>query len=141
MFWLGSSVLDEKVDRWVDGSVCVDNVVIMWIKKIDSKFRSIVNDQNRRKEFEKVELENLVIKSVVRSEGVRWDRLRLENLGRVGLIGSVYIKIKRKKGTLTRVRNRCIMTGRSSSLEKVGISRIMFRELAGLGKMPGLKKV
>lgn len=110
-------------------------------KKIDSKFRSIVNDQNRRKEFEKVELENLVIKSVVRSEGVRWDRLRLENLGRVGLIGSVYIKIKRKKGTLTRVRNRCIMTGRSSSLEKVGISRIMFRELAGLGKMPGLKKV
>ena len=103
MFWLGSSVLDEKVDRWVDGSVCVDNVVIMWIKKIDSKFRSIVNDQNRRKEFEKVELENLVIKSVVRSEGVRWDRLRLENLGRVGLIGSVYIKIKRKKDTQSRI--------------------------------------
>jgi len=41
----------------------------------------------------------------------------------------------------TRLRNRCQLTGRSrGNLRKFKISRIMLRELALAGKIPGLKK-
>ena len=40
-----------------------------------------------------------------------------------------------------RVRNRCSITGRCRSyIGKFGISRIMFRELASQGKLPGVVK-
>lgn len=112
-------------------------------KKIDTHFRSIVNDQKRRRAFEKRELENLVIKSVLSSDKgqplLRTDLIK--NFGRLALIRCVYRKMKRQKGTITRVRNRCIVTGRSSSIGHLGISRIIFRQQAGLGKIPGLEKI
>ena len=41
----------------------------------------------------------------------------------------------------TRLHNRCLLTGRSRGvLRKFKISRIMLRELALAGKIPGLKK-
>ena len=41
----------------------------------------------------------------------------------------------------TRVRNRCALTGRSrGNYRKFGISRLMFRELASLGMIPGVTK-
>lgn len=41
----------------------------------------------------------------------------------------------------TRSRNRCQITGRARGvLRKFGISRIMLRELALAGRMPGVKK-
>ncbi len=41
----------------------------------------------------------------------------------------------------TRVRNRCSLTGRPRGyLRKFGLSRIMFRELALRGEIPGVKK-
>ena len=41
----------------------------------------------------------------------------------------------------TRAHNRCLLTGRSRGyLRKFKISRIMLRELALAGKIPGLKK-
>jgi small subunit ribosomal protein S14 len=41
----------------------------------------------------------------------------------------------------TRLRNRCQLTGRSRGvLRKFKVSRIMLRELALAGKIPGLKK-
>ena len=41
----------------------------------------------------------------------------------------------------TRVRNRCALTGRSrGNYRKFGISRIMFRELASQGLIPGVTK-
>ncbi|MEX1062874.1 MAG: 30S ribosomal protein S14 [Balneolaceae bacterium] len=41
----------------------------------------------------------------------------------------------------TRVRNRCNITGRSRGyISKYGVSRIMFRELALAGKIPGIRK-
>jgi small subunit ribosomal protein S14 len=41
----------------------------------------------------------------------------------------------------TRVRNRCLLTGRSSSvLSRFRLSRIMFREKALLGFFPGVRK-
>lgn len=40
-----------------------------------------------------------------------------------------------------RVRNRCSITGRCRAyIGKFGISRIMFRELASQGKLPGVTK-
>ena len=41
----------------------------------------------------------------------------------------------------TRVRNRCALTGRPrGNYRKFGISRMMFRELASLGMIPGVTK-
>jgi len=41
----------------------------------------------------------------------------------------------------SRVRNRCSITGRCRAyMGKFGISRIMFRELASQGKLPGVTK-
>jgi len=41
----------------------------------------------------------------------------------------------------TRVRNRCMMTGRSRAVyRKFGLSRIMIRELGNKGLIPGLTK-
>lgn len=41
----------------------------------------------------------------------------------------------------TRIKNRCAVTGRSHGyMRDFGISRIVFRELAREGKIPGVKK-
>lgn len=41
----------------------------------------------------------------------------------------------------TRIHNRCSLTGRPHGyLRKFGVSRIMFRELAYKGQIPGVKK-
>ena len=41
----------------------------------------------------------------------------------------------------TRVRNRCLLTGRSrGNYRKFGMSRLMFRELASQGMIPGITK-
>lgn len=41
----------------------------------------------------------------------------------------------------TRLRNRCVLTGRSRGyLRKFGMSRIMFRQLALEGEIPGVTK-
>ena len=41
----------------------------------------------------------------------------------------------------TRVKNRCAITGRSRGyMRSFGLSRIVFRELAREGKIPGVKK-
>jgi small subunit ribosomal protein S14 len=41
----------------------------------------------------------------------------------------------------TRIKNRCAITGRGRGyLRAFGLSRIMFRELAREGKIPGVKK-
>jgi small subunit ribosomal protein S14 len=46
-----------------------------------------------------------------------------------------------RDSSLTRSHNRCLLTGRSKAyLRRFKISRIMLRELALAGKIPGLKK-
>jgi small subunit ribosomal protein S14 len=46
-----------------------------------------------------------------------------------------------KNASQVRVKNRCAITGRSRGyMRDFGISRIMFRELAREGKIPGVKK-
>ncbi|MFZ3589333.1 30S ribosomal protein S14 [Bacillus sp. DJP31] len=46
-----------------------------------------------------------------------------------------------KDSSATRLRNRCAVTGRPrGNLRKFGLSRIVFRELAHKGQVPGVKK-
>ena len=46
-----------------------------------------------------------------------------------------------RNSSLTRVKNRCAVSGRSRGyLRAFGLSRIQFRELARDGKIPGVKK-
>ncbi len=45
------------------------------------------------------------------------------------------------RGYVTRIRNRCAITGRGRGIIKeYGISRIVFKQLADQGKIPGLRK-
>lgn len=46
-----------------------------------------------------------------------------------------------RDSSATRVRNRCVLTGRGRGVyEKFGLCRQMFRKLALEGKLPGVKK-
>ncbi|MCB0361389.1 MAG: 30S ribosomal protein S14 [Bdellovibrionales bacterium] len=46
-----------------------------------------------------------------------------------------------RNGSPIRVRNRCAMTGRPrGNLRKFGLSRLSFRAMAQLGKIPGVTK-
>ena len=46
-----------------------------------------------------------------------------------------------KNSSPTRVKNRCVVTGRPRGyMRSFGLSRIVFRELAREGKIPGVKK-
>ncbi|MCC7406220.1 MAG: 30S ribosomal protein S14 [Bdellovibrionales bacterium] len=54
-----------------------------------------------------------------------------------------FIKLQKlpKNGLPIRVRNRCHLTGRPrGNLRKFGLSRMAFRELAHMGKIPGVTK-
>ncbi len=53
----------------------------------------------------------------------------------------VFARMKEKRKFSTRNRNRCQITGRSRGVyRKFGISRIMLRELALQGMIPGMRK-
>ena len=53
----------------------------------------------------------------------------------------VFAQMKRKPKFSTRKVNRCQITGRSRGVyRKFGISRIVLRELALQGKIPGMRK-
>ena len=44
------------------------------------------------------------------------------------------------QGSITRIRNRCTLTGRSRGVYRfIGLSRIAFREAARNGELPGIK--
>ena len=46
-----------------------------------------------------------------------------------------------KNSSPVRLRNRCMMTGRPRAyLRKFGVSRLVFREMALKGEIPGIKK-
>ncbi len=53
----------------------------------------------------------------------------------------VFAKMKKKPKYSTRVQNRCQITGRARGVyRKFGVSRIVLRELALQGMIPGMRK-
>ena len=110
-------------------------------KKILTAVRTVITDQVRRSKFERAELDDIIIKSILRAQQYSLKkrvtpRLSLYELKPYGLRN--YLK---PRGTITRIRNRCIMTARSSIVGCTGLSRICFRRRAGTGKIPGVFKI
>jgi ribosomal protein S14 len=125
-------------------------------KKIHTKFRSIISDQKKRASFAKSELNSVVLKTLLTVNGQafdkrsislkkKWGTARLKTL--YSKLGPILFLDKRinpaftkKTKSLSRIRNRCLLTGRSTIVGKYRLSRICFRQYAGSGLIPGLIK-
>nr|BBE20945.1 ribosomal protein S14 [Ulva ohnoi] len=122
-------------------------------KKIQTRFRSIISDQKKRIAFDNKELIGTLLKSLLCvnfSPKLQLDQLdlRFKDFNKVNLpyIGpglileqSINRQYTQKQG-ISNIRNRCIVTGRSSIIGKFRLSRISFRRYAGQGLIPGLVK-
>ena len=94
--------------------------------------RKIGLDNIKRNLFRKFEYERSFLKTCA-------SNLYIENTIR----WSLFIKLNNipRNSSRTRIRNRCVLTGRSRAIiRKFKISRLMFKELAGNGKLSGVQK-
>lgn len=100
----------------------------------DLQFRSQITDLRRRNKYCLKELNNTVLKSILERPAKHREDLNTKYILSNRLQGL-------KQSTITRVRNRCVLTGRSSTLKRFRLSRISFREQAGSGKLIGVSKI
>ena len=92
----------------------------------------IERDKKRRQLVAKYELKRLQLKSIVNSVALPTEIRREATLK--------LAKLPRNSSKV-RIRNRCVLTGRSRGVyRQFKISRILFRELALTGLLPGVKK-
>jgi ribosomal protein S14 len=92
----------------------------------------IERDKKRRRLVLQYEKKRLIFKSILAN-----NNLELRTRWKAGL----ELSSLPKNSSKTRLTNRCILTGRARSVDReLKISRICLRELAGLGKISGLKK-
>lgn len=85
-----------------------------------ARLSSIVRDEKRKKLYEKYKK----IREELKSKG---DYEGLQKLPR--------------NSSVTRLKNRCMFTGRARAYyRKFGVSRLVLREMALRGEIPGLKK-
>jgi succinate dehydrogenase (ubiquinone) iron-sulfur subunit len=93
----------------------------------------IIKDNKRRKLFKKYELKRKVLKSTVLDENINlrerfFTQLLLTNLP--------------KNSSVTRIKNRCVITGRSQSVyRKFKLSRIQIKSQLDKNNLAGLKKI
>ena len=100
---------------------------------VKSKFRSILTDQKRRIRFKSRELKHNVLRSCLAS------RFGFN----LGLRAMDYRRIYKSwwsTHSITRVRNRCIVTSHPITLANFRLSRISLRHYAHRGRIPGLTK-
>lgn len=91
-----------------------------------------IKDQLKRQLVSKYELERHILKSVIYNDS-------LDPVLRS--IALVKLDQLPKNSSAIRIKNRCILTGRSRSIyRQYGLSRIQLRELASYGLLPGIKK-
>ena len=91
-----------------------------------------IKDQKRRLDLAKFELKRLLYKAISHDRNIAAD-IRTE-------AGFKLSKLPRNSSK-TRIRNRCIFTGRPRSVYKLfRVSRIVFRELASQGSIVGVYK-
>lgn len=92
----------------------------------------IIRDQKRRRQLAKFELKRLLYKSVSQDRKLTpSDRFEY------------FLKLSKlpRNSSKTRIRNRCILTGRARGIYKLfRLSRIAFRELASNGALLGISK-
>ena len=109
----------------------------------------LATDQGRRLAYFKRELARALSRSYTHcGYSNRGLSHRLNgNLGirRFGFLQMLSVDIARRaqvrRGTITRVRNRCVLTGHGHTVSGYALGRAAFRRAAGYGKLPGLKKV
>lgn len=94
--------------------------------------KQIKKNINQRKFFKTNEKKRLILKSIINNlnfeKKIRWK------------IQKKLIKFS-NNSSLTRIKNRCILTGRSRSVYRLfKLSRIQLRKLASNGSLPGVSK-
>jgi len=92
----------------------------------------IERDKKRRILIKKYEKKRQAYKSIIHNyhlpSDIRWN-------------SSIELSKLPKDSSLVKLDNRCILTGRSKSVNRsYRLSRMVFRELCRFGKIPGLKK-
>ena len=94
--------------------------------------QAIQKDLFKRKLFKKDELQRLILKSIIKNSIVS-DETRSFAVGSLTRMS--------KNSSRTRIRNRCVLTGRGRSVHRrFKLSRITFRELASKGLLNGIYK-
>jgi len=92
----------------------------------------IEKDKNKRVNFIKKEHSRKILKAISHNMNLS-PSLRLK--------ANFLLSELPKNSSLTRVKNRCVISGRGRFLiGKVNLSRLMLRHLAGKGFIPGLRK-
>lgn len=91
-----------------------------------------IKDKKRRKFFTKYEFARLILKSIFYNRSLPWE---------VRENARVLITTLPRDSSLTRPKNRCVITGRGKGVLRKGrISRIVLREKVVKGSFVGTKK-
>jgi small subunit ribosomal protein S14 len=97
-----------------------------------AKKSSIETNQNRRQMVAKYAAKRAELKKQVMNKDVAPEE-RFE--------ATLQLAALPRNGAKVRIRNRCILTGRARAYyRKFGLSRIMLRDLASQGQIPGVVK-
>ena len=124
--WLGKAYGDKKAGNGGKGFSSLsflENPIMS---------NSISRDQQRRKLYKKLEVQRCFYKSLIGdvSLAARTRALYVHQLNKIN-----------RNSSLTRVRNRCLLTGRSRGVNNMfRISRVKWRELANQGLIVGVSK-
>lgn len=107
-------------------------------KRINTHFRSVITDQTRRAQYETQELKNMILKSLFYSQ----PKNPVFEYGHFNVLNFTTLSnmSPKRHGSLTRIQNRCIVSGHAHTLKNLRLSRIQIRHQAGLGNIPGLTK-
>ena len=94
--------------------------------------RWIERDKQRRNLVNKFEKKRKILKAIMYNTTLPFnERFRAQ----------VELSRLPKDSSITRIKNRCVITGRARSVySKFKLSRIAFRNLASQGKLPGVTK-
>lgn len=108
----------------------------------------IVKDKHRRKVSSRYELKNMIVKALSletytysfvsyhRDKNLKPNFLKFHKIS-----GLFFPSSKRRKISLVKIKNRCVLSGRAKSVFRFyKVSRICFRELASNGLIPGVAK-
>lgn len=93
----------------------------------------IIKDSKRRKLFKQYELKRKVLKSTILNENVDL---------REKFFTQLLLTKLPKNSSVTRIKNRCVLTGRSQSVyRKFKLSRIQIKTQLDKNNLTGLKKI
>lgn len=97
-----------------------------------AKTSQVVRQQKRKKQSDLHAERRAEMKKKIADVNVDWE----EKLRLVRKLDEMP-----RDGSRTRLKNRCVLTGRSRAyMRRFGVSRIKFREMASAGVIPGVTK-